>query len=367
MSPLIDWLLDGDPADPVAGAARPHRRPARRGRRRACPGRGRGVGRAPPRRWSDDDGQWAGGACFPAGFDGDVPPGSPGRRRCPRCCRCATSASTRRRPALRAIELVARATAAGSTPGSRSSTARSSRASTAARRDGRLLRASTSPASSTRLLGEQLDGRRLELRGRERLGALVLRHDDLRARRPARSTSGLRARPRRSTRAAPGRGVPAAAAAVPAQEHRRGGRRRRSSTSRSRPTGTTTCCAASTTSARSAANPMPGWRRPWTSSGPSGSRTARGRWRTRTRAPSTSRIEEATARPAGGTPCGRSGCCAGATAAPPGSRRGTPDGQRVLPVWPRENRPGCGHTHRPCGRNPTGIFLSSFPVAVSIT
>ena len=39
----------------------------------------------------------------------------------------------------------------------------------------------------------------------------------------------------------------------------------------------------------------------------------------------------------------------------------------MLPVWPRENRPGCGQTHSPCGCSPTAIFFSSLPVAVSMT
>src|SRR5713101_1206047 len=37
----------------------------------------------------------------------------------------------------------------------------------------------------------------------------------------------------------------------------------------------------------------------------------------------------------------------------------------MLPVWPREYRPGCGHTARPCGSLPTGILVT-VPVLVSI-
>src|SRR4051812_30092661 len=36
-----------------------------------------------------------------------------------------------------------------------------------------------------------------------------------------------------------------------------------------------------------------------------------------------------------------------------------------MPVWPSENRPGCGHTHRPWAPAPTLTRASSFPVVVS--
>ena len=39
---------------------------------------------------------------------------------------------------------------------------------------------------------------------------------------------------------------------------------------------------------------------------------------------------------------------------------------RVIPVWPREQRPGWGHTHSPCGCSPTGIVASRRPVTVDI-
>lgn len=41
--------------------------------------------------------------------------------------------------------------------------------------------------------------------------------------------------------------------------------------------------------------------------------------------------------------------------------------QRLLPVCPSENRPGCGNTHSPCGWLPTGISARITPVAVSNT
>jgi hypothetical protein len=35
-------------------------------------------------------------------------------------------------------------------------------------------------------------------------------------------------------------------------------------------------------------------------------------------------------------------------------------------VWPVEYRPGCGHTHRPCGDTPTGIVAITLPFRVEI-
>jgi hypothetical protein len=47
---------------------------------------------------------------------------------------------------------------------------------------------------------------------------------------------------------------------------------------------------------------------------------------------------------------------------------GTPDcAYRMLPVCPRENEPGCGHTKRPCGPALTLIRLIRAPVVVSKT
>src|SRR3954462_2568288 len=76
MDGILDWLLDSDPAvrwqvlqdltDTPPGEV-----DAERAR-----GAGEGWGgRLPDLR--DDDGQWAGGACFPAGFDGDFSAGQP--------------------------------------------------------------------------------------------------------------------------------------------------------------------------------------------------------------------------------------------------------------------------------------------------
>ncbi len=56
-----------------------------------------------------------------------------------------------------------------------------------------------------RLVGEQLERRRLELRGRERLGAWLVPHDDPRPRGPARSTSRRRRISRRRHGGAPAR------------------------------------------------------------------------------------------------------------------------------------------------------------------
>ena len=99
--------------------------------------------------------------------------------------------------------------------------------------------------------------RRLELRGRERLGPVLVRHDDQRARRAAR----VRARDRRLRRGARG---PAAAARSTCSSAACSGAgaparspTRRTSSSPSPTTGTTTCSARSTTSAPRAVTPDP--------------------------------------------------------------------------------------------------------------
>ena len=59
----------------------------------------------------------------------------------------------------------------------------------------------------------------------------------------------------------------------------------------------------------------------------------------------------------------------------PGVRRGSSAGrvaivepaQRMLPVWPKEYVPGCGHTAMPCGPALTRMDLSRWPVVVSRT
>ena len=50
----------------------------------------------------------------------------------------------------------------------------------------------------------------------------------------------------------------------------------------------------------------------------------------------------------------------------PGADRAEGWAHRVIPVWPSEYRPGCGHTHRPCGWDPTGISARSCPVKVDM-
>src|SRR3954447_17521259 len=40
--------------------------------------------------------------------------------------------------------------------------------------------------------------------------------------------------------------------------------------------------------------------------------------------------------------------------------------QRMLPVWPREYAPGCGHTVSPCGSRPTAMVASTAPLVVSM-
>jgi hypothetical protein len=51
---------------------------------------------------------------------------------------------------------------------------------------------------------------------------------------------------------------------------------------------------------------------------------------------------------------------------PPGALNASA-AQRMIPVCPREYRPGCGYTQSPCGPVPTGIRWTSFPVMVLIT
>ena len=92
-------------------------------------------------------------------------------------------------------------------------------------------------------------GRRLELRGGERLRALVVPHDD---QRPG-GTAGVRARDRRRPRRSgrPGGGARSTCSSGGCSGARAPARSstRPSCSSRSRPAGTTTCCAASSTSA----------------------------------------------------------------------------------------------------------------------
>ena len=139
--------------------------------------------------------------------------------------------------------------------------------------------------------------RRLELRGRERVGALLVRHDDQRARRAAR----VRARDRRVRRGARGpaqrRGVPARAQPVPPQEHRRG---RRSGVSRLRVPvllALRRAARARLLPPRRARTRIPGWRRPSRSCGRSGSPTAGGCSTASIRVASTSTSRTASATP----------------------------------------------------------------------
>ena len=182
-------------------------------------------------------------------------------------------------------------------------------------RDGRLLRGrrhldrGAGPGRAARR-------RRLELRGGERVGALLVRHDDRRARRAARVRAGDRRRPPRCT-------TPAAAASSTSSSATCSGARARArspipptSTSRSRTTGTTTSCAPSTTSAAPAPTAIRGWRRPSRSCGRSASPTVGGCSTASIRDASTSTSTSASARRVGGTRCARSGCSTGGTAGP---------------------------------------------------
>ena len=285
-------LLDGDPAIAGRRCAPDGRTGGRRHRRRArWPARG-GVPAAGAARL---DGQCRGRGFPAAGWQPSDEGPALDVDAAHACCCCATSASTRRGRARRAVALVRR-TAAGSTTTSPSSTARSSRASTAGPSRSAPTSARTSSASSR----------------------------DCSA--TSSTTAAGTARPstarcaRRSTRrSACSRGCSRTSGdrrlAEPSAARRRGEeyllerqlfRRRppaRSSTrracsSRSRPAGTTTCCARSTTSAPPATRRTSGWPRRSSWSGRSGSPTARGCSRTPIRAvPLRARGRRRTAQP----------------------------------------------------------------------
>jgi len=173
---VIDWLLEGDPAirwqvlRDLTGAS-----PARWRLREPCGARG--LGRAPPR--ARGSRRPLGGAA-PASrrLTPVVNPGSPGR---PRCTRCRTLQLLGLDPASesarRAIALVAE----------------NGRWEHAGQRyfdgevepciNGRTVETGAYfgvdvAAIVERILAGRLDDGRLELRGRERIGAILLRHDD---------------------------------------------------------------------------------------------------------------------------------------------------------------------------------------------
>ena len=202
------------PGDALAGAARSERRAAETvaAERARVATEGWGARLLALR---GDDGQWAGGACFPAGFRGDFSQGQPWTSTLP------TLTLLRDLGVDPAAHRSARrsrwwATAAvGSMPGSRSSTARSSRASTAT--SSRSAPTSAWMSTARRPAARRAArGRRLELRGRERSVRVVVRDDDQRAGGPARARAGDRRLGRRRRGAPAGRGVPARAPAVPA-------------------------------------------------------------------------------------------------------------------------------------------------------
>ena len=239
--------------------------------------------------------------------------GNPGRRRCTPCRRCRSSdwtAVERRCPS--------------SDPARRRARSLGARRAALLRRRGRAVHQRPHDRDRRLLRGGRgrdrgadprraARGRRLELRSRERVGALLVRHDDRRARRAAR----VRARDRRFRRGAgsPAQrgGVSARAQPVPSQEHGRG---RRPGVSRLRIPlllATTTCCAPSTTSAAPARTRNRGWRRPSRSCSPSGSPTAGGCSTASIRVVSTSTSKTASVHPVGGTRCAPCACSTGGT------------------------------------------------------
>ncbi len=171
------------------------------------------------------DGLWDGGACFPADYrGGEAGPAVDGDD-----AHAPDAAAPRARPRLLVREAGHRARRAERTVGARPAALLRRRGRAVHQRpddrDRRVLRRADRRARRA-AARRAARGRRLELRGRERLGPLVLRHDSRRARRTARSRAGERPVRRGGRGAAERRGVPARAEPVPAQEHRRGGRPR---------------------------------------------------------------------------------------------------------------------------------------------
>ena len=155
--------------------------------------------------------------------------------------------------------------------------------------------------------------RRLELRGRERLRALVVPHDDRCARRAARVRTGHRWFRSRWAEARRSGEEYLLARAVPPRRARARSPIRSSSTSPSRTTGTTTCYEPSTTSVAPAPTRIPGWQKPSPTCDRRSSPTAGGCSIACTRAASTSTSRTASERPVGGTRSARCGCSSGGT------------------------------------------------------
>ena len=139
---------------------------------------------------------------------------------------------------------------------------------------------------------------------------------------------------------------------VPAQEQRRTSSTPPGCNSRFRPAGTTTCCVVWSTSERPAIRRTRASTKRSMCSGPSDSPTARGFWRTRIPARSTSRSRTATADPAGGTRCARYGSCGGTSndARATSLTRGHARGHR----WWRTSRALSGVAAQAAGRWPFG-------------
>jgi len=213
----------GRPGHPVAGAPRPRGRAGRRRRRRAGPGRARGLGHAAAR---------ARGSRRALGRRRVLPRRLHRRGAGPAVDRddahAADPAAPRSRPGERLGPSRHRARG-GQLP-------LGARRAALLRRRGRAVHQRPDDRDRCLLRRRRLGsrragprraarGRRLELRGGERLGPLVVRHHDQRPRRAAGVRAGHRRLGRGSGGATLGGGVPARAGPVPPQEHRR--RRRR--------------------------------------------------------------------------------------------------------------------------------------------
>ena len=219
---VTDWLLDGDPAIRWQVLRDLTDAVARRGRRRAGAGRARGLGR-PPARGRGSRRAVGRRRLLPGGYTGDEP-GQPW---------------TATMHTLQTLQLLGLDPTSDVGPpvdrARRRERALGARRAALLRRRGRAVH--QRPHDRDRRLlrrGRRADRRagprraagrrRLELRGRERLGALVVRHHDQRARRAARVRAGDRRVGGGDERPARRRGVPARAQPVPPQEHRRGRR-----------------------------------------------------------------------------------------------------------------------------------------------
>src|SRR5882672_5891221 len=235
---------------------------------------------------------------------------SPGPPRCRHSNCCVISESIRARTGCGGRWRWSETTAVGSTPDSRSSAARSRRASMAGRSHWAPTSIKTSMAwshaywvSSSRTAGGTARRRTVPSARRSRPRSTSWRvcwrtsAQPVALGNPSRLDAG--ARSTSSNESWSDARAPAKSSTQPGCN------------SRFRPAGTTTCCVPSSTFAPSGMCRTRGWTKPSICSDPSDSPMAPGCWRTRIRARSTSPSRTATVGPAGGTRCGRCESSAG--------------------------------------------------------